>query len=68
MDDRKLQEAMARAQAAWSERWRDEAPEVPPRKLHYDIEFECTQETWESVRLALAGFPLQNKHAHVREI
>ena len=68
MSEQRLQETMERARAAWSERWRSEAPEVPPRKLHYEIEFECTQETWESVRQALAGFPLTNKHAHVREI
>ena len=68
MDNRKLQETMERARAAWSERWRDEAPEEPPRRLHYTIDFECTQETWESVRQALASFPLSNKHAHVREV
>ena len=68
MDDQKLQETIARARAAWSERWRDEAPEEPQIKLHYSIEFECTQETWETVRQALASFPLTNKHAHVREI
>lgn len=68
MNDRKLQETIAGAKAAWSERWQDEAPEEPPRKYHYSIEFECTQETWETVRQALASFPLVNKHAHVSEV
>lgn len=68
MTDQKLQETLARAEAAWRERWKAEQPDAPPRKLHYTIDFECTQETWQSVRLALAGFPLSNKHAHVREI
>lgn len=68
MTDQKLQETLARAEAAWRERWDAEAPATPPRKMHYSIEFECTQETWESVRLTLASFPLSNKHAHVREI
>lgn len=68
MTDRRLQDTMARAEAAWRDRWESEAPSAPPRRFHYTVEFECTHETWDSVRLALASFPLSNKHASMREI
>ena len=68
MSDRRLRDSMERAEAAWRERWDSEAPSAPPRTFHYTVQFECTHETWESVRLALAGFPLTNKHAAMREV
>lgn len=67
-DGRKLQETMDRARDAWSARWRIEAMEEQPKRFHYSVDFECTQETWENIRKVLASFPLSNKHARVREV
>ena len=39
-----------------------EGPEPEP-VYHFTIEFDCTWYVWESVKLALRGFPLENRHA-----
>ena len=68
MSDERLAEAIAKCERAWRDRWAEETPETPRRKLHYVVQFDCTYETWQSVMAALKGFPLSNKHYRQEEV
>ena len=62
-------DAFKRADAALRAKWeREREGKPPPRKMEFTVTFECTFETWESVMLALKGFPLENRRYRQYEI
>ena len=57
-------ETAARTHEALRQMWEEEKPAVAPPIHRYVITVECTEEEFESVKLALKGYPMRRRGFH----